>query len=117
MMATALWAIGLVLIAQVIGAFGPIYLKRSSKDFVFSLKGLFFNYNLIAGIFFYGVGTLLFIPALQGGELSVLYPMVSTVYIWVSLLSIKMLQEQMTPYKWAGVFIIILGVVLIGLGS
>lgn len=117
MMATALWAIALVLFSQIIGAFGPIYLKRSSKDFGLNFKGIFQNYNLLFGVFFYGVATLMFIPALQGGELSVLYPMVSTVYIWVSLLSIKMLQEKMTPYKWAGVSIIILGVVLIGLGS
>jgi len=116
-MATELWAIGLVLVAQVIGSFGPIYLKKSSKDFGLSFKGLFRNYNLIIGILFYGLGTILFIPALKGGELSVLYPMVSTVYVWVSLLSVKMLNEKMTYYKWLGICVIIFGVVLIGFGS
>ena len=116
-MATALWAIALVLVAQLIGAFGPIFLKRSSSHFALSVKGIFLNYNLIAGIFFYVLATLLFIPALRGGELSVLYPMVSTVYIWVSLLSVKMLKEQMTSYKWAGICIIIFGVILIGIAS
>ena len=116
-MATALWAIGLVLFGQIVGSFGPIYLKKSSKHFGLSVKGLLKNYNLIAGVFFYGLGTILFIPALKGGELSVLYPMVSTVYIWVSLLSVKMLKEKMNQKKWMGVFVIIFGVILIGLGS
>jgi len=116
-MATQLWAIGLVLFAQLIGAFGPIYLKRSSKQFNLSFNGLFRNYNLIIGVFFYALATIIFIPALKGGELSVLYPMVSTVYIWVSLLSIKMLKEKMTKYKWLGIIIIIFGVILIGFSS
>jgi len=116
-MATELWAIGLVLVSQLIGAFGPIYLKKSSKQFGLSFTGLFKNFNLIIGVFFYGLATVMFIPALKGGELSVLYPMVSTVYVWVSLLSVKMLNEKMTYYKWLGVGVIIFGVVLIGFGS
>ncbi len=116
-MATELWAASLVLFACLIGSFGPIYLKKSSKAFAFSIKGTILNRNLIIGIISYGFGTILFIPALKGGDLSVLYPLVGTVYIWVSLLSIKMLKEKMNSMKWAGIAIIIVGVALIGLGA
>jgi len=116
-MATELWAIGLVLAAQLIGSFGPIYLKRSSKRFGLSIKGIFLNKDLIIGIAFYAIGTVLFIPALRYGDLSVLYPMVATAYIWVSLLSIKMLGEKMNRNKWLGILVIIIGVMLIGFGS
>ena len=93
-MATELWAIGLVIFASMLGSFGPILLKKGSARFRFNIKALITNYQLIGGLLFYGIGTILFIPALKGGELSVLYPLVATVYIWVSLLSIKFLNEN-----------------------
>ncbi len=116
-MKTELWAIGLVLLASTLGSLGPIFLKKASKKLTFNLKAIFSNRNLMIGIFFYGIGTILFIPALKGGELSVLYPLVALVYVWVSLLSIKFLGEKMTYLKWTGVALILLGITLIGLGA
>ena len=116
-MATQLWAVGLVILATIIGAFGPILLKKASAKKLSSIKSLMANYYLFGGVALYGVGTILFIPALKGGELSVLYPFVALVYIWVSLLSVKFLSEKMNKYKWAGIALIILGVSFIGLGS
>jgi uncharacterized membrane protein len=116
-METELWAIGLVVFACLIGSFGPIFLKKASNKISLSLKSIIYNRYLIAGLIFYGLSTLLFIPALKGGELSVLYPFVATVYIWVSLLSIKMLNEKMSKFKWLGILLIIIGVSFIGLGS
>jgi len=114
-MATQLWAIGLVLIASTFGSFGPIFFKKGTK--YLKLSTIYKNYNLILGFFCYALGTLLFIPALKGGELSVLYPFVSLSYIWVSLLSVKMIGEKMNKFKWIGVSSIIIGVIFIGLGS
>lgn len=116
-MATQLWAIGLVLTATLIGAFGPILLKKGSDAFGLSVRALLRNYNIIGGVFLYGLSSLLFIPALRGGDLSILYPFVSINYVWVSLLSIKFLNERMNKLKWLGVVLIIGGVSLIGLAS
>lgn len=113
-MKTQLWAIILVLLANLIGSFGPIYLKKASSNFRFNIKKILANFQLWFGLSFYGIGTVLFIIALKGGEISVLYPLVGTIYIWVSFLSIKMLGEKMSFYKWLGVFLIILGVSFIG---
>jgi len=112
-----LWAIITVMIASLIGSFGPILLKKASGDIKLNLKSLITNHNLIGGYALYGIGTILFIPALRGGELSVLYPFVALTYIWVSIWSIKFLKEKMTKLKWAGIALIILGVIFIGLGS
>jgi len=71
----------------------------------------------MGGIALYAVGTALFIPALKGGDLSILYPFVSVTYVWVALLSVKYLGEKMNKYKWAGITLIILGVTFIGIGS
>ena len=116
-MATQLWAIGLVLLASLVGALGPILFKKASKHFSFNIKKIITNKHLIGGVFFYGIATLLFIPALRGGELSILYPLVATSYVWVSLLSVKLLKERMNRFKWFGIVLIIVGVTFIGIGS
>ena len=116
-MPTQLWAIGLVIFATLIGAFGPILLKKASEKRLSKISSLMTNYHLFGGVGLYGIGTVLFIPALKGGELSVLYPFVALAYIWVSLLSVKFLGEKMNKIKWTGIALIILGVTLIGFGS
>ena len=116
-MATQLWAIGLVVIATLVGAFGPIFLKKASAKKLSSIKSLAANHDLFVGISLYGLGTILFIPALKGGDLSVLYPFVALTYIWVSLLSVKFLGEKMNKLKWLGIILIIIGVSFIGIGS
>ena len=116
-MATQLWAIGVVILASIVGAFGPILLKKASAELKLSIKSIITNRNLIGGVSLYGISTIMFIPALKGGDLSVLYPFVATVYVWVTLLSVKFLKEKMNKYKWIGITLIIVGVVFIGLGS
>lgn len=116
-MATQLWAIGLVILATIVGAFGPILLKKATSHLELNIRSIITNRNLIGGVALYAISTIIFIPALKGGELSVLYPFVATVYIWVTLLSVKFLKEKMNKYKWIGIILIILGVIFIGLGS
>ena len=116
-MITKLWAIGLIFIATWFGAFGSLFFKLGAKDLTFNLKKLIKNYKIIFGIILYGLGTIIFIPALKGGELSILYPLVSLSYIWATLLSIAILKEKMNKFKWLGIIIIIIGVILIGIGN
>ena len=116
-MTTQLWAILLVISATLVGAFGPILLKKASEKKLSSIKALSANYHLFGGVVLYALGTLLFIPALKGGDLSVLYPFVALAYVWVSLLSVRFLGEKMNRMKWLGIALIIIGVSLIGIGS
>ena len=116
-MQTQLWAIILTLISCVIGAFGPIYFKKASKDFSLNIIKIIKNKNLITGAFCYGMGSILFIPALKGGDLSVLYPLLAISYALVCLYSIKMLKEKMNLIKWLGIILIIVGVAFIGIGT
>ena len=116
-MPTELWAIGLVITATFVGAFGPILLKKASAKKLSKISSLIKNYHLFGGISLYALGTILFIPALKGGDLSVLYPFVALNYIWVSLLSVKFLGEKMNLMKWIGIATIIIGVSFIGIGS
>jgi drug/metabolite transporter (DMT)-like permease len=116
-MATELWAMGLTILATFVGASGPILLKKGSKKFSLNPLKLIKNYHIVGGFFLYALGTILFIAALRGGELSVLYPLVSVTYIWVAFLSKRFLKEKMNKYKWVGILLIILGVAFIGIGA
>ena len=58
------------------------------------------------------------IIAFKGGELSVLYPIIATSYVWVSIASPFFFEtDYMTTSKWIGVFVIIGGISLIGWGA
>ena len=117
MIKTQLWAIGLVLFGCLLTSLGPIMLKKASDKLSFKLKDLIKSYYLMISLLFYGIGTIIFIVALKGGELSVLYPLVATTYVWVSLWSIKILNEEMNKKKWIGLILIIMGVIFISLGA
>lgn len=69
------------------------------------------------GIIFYALSAIIFIPALKGGELSVLYPFIALAYVWVAFLSKWILKEEVTSMKWIGILLILVGVSLIGLVS
>jgi uncharacterized membrane protein len=116
-MTTALWAAGLVVFACLLGGFGPIFMKKASGSFSLNPFKMIKNFNLILGVFFYACGSILFLPALKAGDLSVLYPIVSTSYIFVSFYSMWILKEKMNFLKWLGIVSIIIGVSFIGLGA
>lgn len=122
---TSAWAIGLAVVSSFVGAFGPIFIKRATvrinrDSFVgigVLLRSTAGNSNLLIGAAAYVIGILIYVPALRGGDLSVIYPLVSLSYVWVSLLSVRILHERMNPAKWCGIALIIAGATLVGLGS
>lgn len=116
-MATETWAIGLMIFCSIISAFATFFLKLASPTMSFKIKKLITNWKLIIGLFLYGIGTILALFALRFGELSILYPFVALQYVWTGFISMKYLKEKMTPAKWAGVVLIVVGVSLIGLGA
>ncbi|MEK6845568.1 MAG: EamA family transporter [Nanoarchaeota archaeon] len=105
----------LVLVGTVIGALGALILKKGTINR--SFKELFVTPNLWAGLFLYGLSTLFYLLALRREEISVLYPLVSTSYIWITIFSVRFLGEKMNKWKYLALVGIITGVVLIGIGS
>ena len=114
---TAAWAIALVLLCTLLTSTGQLMFKLAAGRLEFTPMGLISNHYLTIGCIVYVLGALLLIMALKHGELSVLYPFVATSFVWVSLFSVRFLEESMTPFKWAGIASIIAGVSLIGIGS
>ena len=116
-MATKLWAALLVLFTTLLTSSAQLLWKKGSAALAFSIPGIITNYYIIGGILLYAVGGILIILSFRGGEVSVLYPIIATSYVWVSFLSIYLLGETMNSSKWLGIFAIIAGIVLIGYGS
>ncbi len=116
-MSTKLWAMGVVLFCTLLTSTAQIFYKFGAEKLELNFISLLTNYEIMMGILLYAVGGVLLILSLRGGEVSVLYPIIATSYIWVSFLSIYFLGEIMNPYKWMGVSAIVMGIVLIGFGS
>lgn len=106
--------VGLILLATVLGAVGSLFIKRGSERTIWEAWK---NKLLWAGFSLYGLSLISYVFALKAAPLSVVYPMVSISYIWITLLSVKFLGEKMNVWKVVSLCGIILGVVLIGVGS
>ena len=116
-MSTKTWAVFTVLATTILTSSAQILWKKGSASLTFSIASILSNYYLIGGILLYVVGGALLIISFKGGEVSALYPIIATSYIWVSFLSIRFFGEKMNPFKLIGVTTIILGIILIGYGS
>ena len=106
----------LVFGASLIGSFGAVFLKRGADRLNGTLFG-FLNPNLILGVTLFLGGSVFYALGIKGGQLSVLYPMVSLGYIWTLLWSRIFFKEPLTGQKFLGLGLILLGVFFVGMGS
>ena len=91
-----------------------MYNIKSGKN---SIINIITNFYILAGIFLYIIGALLLIIALRSADLTSLYPVIATSYIWVALMSNYFFNDSLNFYKITGILFIILGVSLVGIGS
>lgn len=111
-------AIVLIVLCTVFTSLGQLLWKGGLKYIDFSILSTFFNWPFVLGFVSYGFGAVLMILAFRRGELSVLYPIFATSYIWVSLASpLFFPSDSMNAWKWAGVSIILVSVSLLGWGN
>jgi drug/metabolite transporter (DMT)-like permease len=114
---TARRSIALVFFCTLLGAAAQILFKKGSANFSLDPVALATNVPLIAGLVLYGGFTLLMVLALRHGELSMLYPIISLTYVWVTLLSYTLLGEKPNLYKNIGITVIVIGVAVLGRGG
>ncbi len=92
-----------------LGAVGQLFFKFGAAGITSNIFSWIFNWQLILGLFLYGIGTLVFTFMLKKADLSFAYPIIATSYIWVALFSFFILKEAMHPSNWAGIILIIIG--------
>jgi drug/metabolite transporter (DMT)-like permease len=106
----------LVFAASVVGSFGAVFLKLGAAHLDGSVFS-FFNRHLVFGVGLFLGSSVFYALGIRGGQLSVLYPMVSLGYIWTIIWSRLFFKEALTKQKFLGLGLILLGVFFVGLGS
>jgi multidrug transporter EmrE-like cation transporter len=112
---TQTWAIALVLASGILSGLYPIFLKRATTTFSFHPIKILKNKQLLIGVTVFFLGFIPYVIALRGGDLSVLYPLSSTGYVWATIFSRTLLGEKMNTRKTIGLCLIIIGVTTLGL--
>jgi multidrug transporter EmrE-like cation transporter len=107
--------IGLVFLCTIFGVAAQYFLKTSASSLQSGqLLSAIGSVSLWAGLVLYGINTGLLILALRDGELSLLYPVISLTYVWVTIMSVTLLGESMDKTKVAGIALICMGVAFLG---
>ena len=106
----------LVFAASVVGSFGAVFLKLGAARLDRRLVS-FLNARLALGVALFLGSSVFYTWAIKGGQLSVLYPMVSLGYVWTLLWSRLFFNEPFTRPKFVGLALILIGVFFVGLGS
>jgi undecaprenyl phosphate-alpha-L-ara4N flippase subunit ArnE len=69
---------------------------------------------LYGGFILYALGTILMFTAYRFGSMSTLQPMLSMNYVFSAIIAVKILNENISLLKLAGIIIITMSVVLLG---
>lgn len=116
-MRTELWAIAAALVGTVLAAVGGLFLKWASGETRLSLRGFRLSRWLFVSVALYCASTVFFFIALLGAQLSTIVPLSALEYIWIAALARRYLGERLGRQTLVGIGLIVLGVVLVGLGS
>ena len=107
----------MVFSASVIGSFGAVFLKLGALRIDNKNVLSFVNSRLLIGVALYLGSSVVYALGLRGGQLSVLYPLVSLGYLFTLVWSKLFFNEPLTRYKVIGLSLILVGVALVGIGA
>lgn len=111
-------ALFLMLLCTAFTSTGQILWKLGLAEINFSQPLTVLNITFLLGFVFYGISFLLMLQAFKRGELSLLYPIIATSYVWVSIFSPLIFPtDSMNNIKWLGVIVILISISLLGFGS
>ncbi len=100
---------------------GQLLMKRGMMSFgtfpvsqlIVNIIPMFLNPWVFVGLVCFGLSSVFWLVVLSRMELSLVYPMVSVAYVIVALLSWYFFRENLSVIRWAGIAVIVMGVVLI----
>lgn len=106
----------LVLISAAIGAVGQVAFKYGTMQMVQNPGSTLLEkikWPIVAGLFLYGISTVIWIMALKKLELSYAYPLLSVSYIFILIASYFFFHEPVSWLRIAGVVCIMAGISLV----
>jgi drug/metabolite transporter (DMT)-like permease len=115
--------IGLILLSVLLAALAQVTLKFGMNKVTArsgtaglnaaSLKAMVTTPAVIGGLVIFGFSAVIWLLVLSRASLSFAYPFASLSYLLIVLADRFFLHEQIPPLRWAGVFFIMVGIVLV----
>lgn len=97
----------LVLVATLFEGFAHVFFKKATLDAARKAGWIGI------GVAFFAVEVLVYTGALQFLDVSTAFPLGSVSFIATTLLSVWLLGETVTPTRWLGVGLILVGAILV----
>ena len=107
-------AIILILFTTLLTSAAQLLYKFGASGFNLSFAGIFYNKFFILGTLIYFIAGALAFLSFRNGEVTVIYPILATSYVWVAIFSVYLLGEKVNLFKIMGILTIVGGVSLIG---
>jgi drug/metabolite transporter (DMT)-like permease len=116
--------IGLILISVLLAGVAQVTLKTGVNHVTkagggvlqlsgASLRALLSSGVVWAGLALFGLSAVVWLFALSRASLSFAYPFAALGYVVIVLFSVLVLHEHVPPLRWAGVALIVTGIVLV----
>jgi len=120
-------SIWLIIIAMLIGVVGQVCLKAGMNQVgkiaainlarPLEVLGPAFTRPLVwIGLAAYAASAMFWLIVLARFDLSYAYPMLASMYIVIPFVSRIFLNESIPPLRWLGMFVVLVGVVLVSRG-
>jgi uncharacterized membrane protein len=114
-MATKASSIIMVALCTILTSVAQVLWKFAANTGGF--QGMIASWQLWAGFCLYGMSAAVLIRSFKDGEVSVVFPVIASSYVWVALLSNHYFAEPITIFKWLGILSIVLGITVLGVGN
>jgi|SRR5262245_3096112 multidrug transporter EmrE-like cation transporter len=112
---TPMLSMVLFLVAAFVGALGQYLYKSGAAATTDDWLSYLLNWRLALGVVCYVAVMVLFVAAWKhGGELSVLYPLYASTFIWGALLGQWVYGAPIRPINVAGMVLLVAGMYLMG---
>ncbi len=106
----------LTLVAALFTSYSQLLFKRGLRkrlDSVADILNTLRNRTILLGLCGYAISFTLYLIALSTSELSVVFPIFASSFIFVTLISAYQLKERINILRVAGILLIFLGVVIV----
>lgn len=114
-MHTPISSIMMFAMAAILGAVGQFLYKSGAERAGETIGSYLLNVRILAGVMCYVVVMVLFVAAFRrGGQLSVLYPIYASTFIWAAVIAFAAYGTPIKPINVAGMFLLVGGMYLMG---
>ncbi len=108
-----------LIIALVLNTSANVFMKVGARNIALFkeyglFQGLLKNNVIIIGIVLFALNIIFYILALSKINLSIAYPIMTIGGLsLITIISFILFKETMTPMQWGGIFVLIIGIILV----